>query len=105
MSADTMRGGRARVGVLALVVAMAAAASAAAADRFVPSDPGFVVANVRQAAPDAGLRTLIADWRAAPTDVTRVALATAFLERAHALREPMYVGRAEAVLAAAALLP
>jgi len=84
---------------------MAAAASAAAADRFVPADPGFVVANVRQAVPDAGLRTLIADWRAAPTDASRVALATAFLERAHALREPMYVGRAEAVLAGAALLP
>jgi len=106
MSAETMRGGSARVGiVLALVVAMAAAASAAAANRFVPTDPDFVVANVRQAVPDAGLRGLIADWRENPTDATRVALATAFLQRAHALREPMYVGRAEAVLAGAAMLP
>jgi Flp pilus assembly protein TadD len=85
------------------VLAMAAAASAAAAtDRFVPADPNFVVANVRQATPDPGLRDLIAQWRAAPVDTASVALARAFLDRAHALREPMYMGRAEAVLAAAA---
>ncbi len=103
----TMGGGSARVGiVLALVVVMAAATPVAAADRFVPTDPDFIVANVRQAVPDAGLRTLIADWRANPTDdAARVALATAFLERAHTLREPMYVGRAEAVLAGPAMLP
>ena len=92
-------------GTLVLMCAMAAATNVAAADRFVPADPEFVVANVRQAVPDAGLRGLIADWRANPTDATRVALATAFLERAHTLREPMYMGRAEAVLAQAAMLP
>jgi Flp pilus assembly protein TadD len=87
----------------AFVLAFAAAASqlAAAAERFVPADPAFVVANVRQAAPDAALRKLIARWRAAPADAASVALARALLERAHAQREPMYFGRAEAVLAGA----
>ncbi len=98
-----MIGGPAR---FMFVLALAAAASAAAAtDRFVPTDPNFIVANVRQAAPDPGLRDLIAQWRAAPADTASVALARAFLERAHALREPMYMGRAEAVLAAAAARP
>ena len=101
-----MTGGSARVGIVpALVVAMAVAANAAAADRFVPTNPDFVVASVRQAVPDAGLRGLIADWRRNPTDSSRVALASAFLEHARALREPMYVGRAEAVLADAAKRP
>ena len=98
-----MIGGPAR---FMFVLALAAAASAAAAtDRFVPADPNFIVANVRQAAQDPGLRDLIAQWRAAPVDTASVALARAFLERAHALREPMYMGRAEAVLAAAASRP
>ncbi len=102
-----MMGGLARFRVvLALLMTIAAAAPAAAAtDRFVPADPDFIVANVRQAVPDPGLRDLIAQWRAAPADTASVALATAFLERAHALREPMYMGRAEAVLAAAAARP
>jgi Flp pilus assembly protein TadD len=98
-----MIGGPAR---FMFVLALAAAASAAAAtDRFVPADPDFIVANVRQAAPDPGLRDLVAQWRAAPVDAASVALARAFLDRAHALREPMYMGRAEAVLAAAAARP
>jgi hypothetical protein len=91
--------------VLAQVMAMAVAAQAAAADRFVPADPQFVVAHVRQATPDAQLRALIERWRAAPGDAASVALARAFLDRARALREPMYFGRAEAVLATAARHP
>jgi hypothetical protein len=85
------------------VLAVAVAAHAAtAADRFVPADPHFVVANVRQSTPDTELRGLIERWRAAPGDAASAALARAFLERAHALREPMYFGRAESVLAATA---
>ena len=86
--------------------AIAAAAQAAAADRFVPADPNYVVANVKAALPDAELRDLIARWRQTPADETAgVALAEGFLERAHRLREPMYIGRAEAVLAAAVRRP
>jgi len=99
-----MRGPARRVVVLTLLTAIAAAAAetaVAAADRFVPTDPHFIVANVRQAEPDAALRALIERWRAAPTDeAASVALAEGFLERARRLREPMFVGRAEAVLAA-----
>jgi thioredoxin-like negative regulator of GroEL len=89
------------------VLAWAAAAlpAAAASDRFVPTDPQFVVANVRQAAPDAELRELLERWRAAPADAVGVALARALLARAHSMREPMYFGRAESVLAAAANRP
>jgi Flp pilus assembly protein TadD len=89
------------------VLALAAAAlpAAAATDRFVPADPDFVVANVRQSAPDAELRELIARWRESPVDTASIALAQTFLERAHSRREPMYVGRAESVLAAAAKRP
>lgn len=89
------------------VLAWAAAAlpAAAASDRFVPTDPGFVVANVRQATPDAELRDLIERWRADPADAASAALARAFLERARSLREPMYFGRAESVLGAAARRP
>jgi len=77
-----------------------AAAQAAAADRFVPADPRFIVADVRQAMPDAALRVLIERWRANPADeAASVALAEGFLERARLRREPMFVGRAEAVLA------
>ena len=55
--------------VLALVIGAAAGhCTAAAAVRFVPADPRFVVANVREAVPDAGLRTLIAEWRSAPDE-------------------------------------
>ena len=99
-------GSPARIMVVLVVMVAAAAhaktASAAATSRFVPTDPSFVVANVRQATPDAELRELIARWRAAPDDAASAALGGAFLERAETLREPMYVGRAEAVLAAAA---
>ena len=42
--------------LLALLAVAAATQVAAAADRFVPADPGFVVANVRQAQPDEQLR-------------------------------------------------
>jgi len=99
-----MRGGPARL-LCVLAVAAAALPAAAASDRFVPADPQFVVANVRQATPDAELRGLIERWRAAPVDAASVALGRAFVERAHSLREPMYYGRAESVLAAAAGRP
>ena len=67
--------------------AVAAAAQAAAADRFVPADPRYVVANVKAALPDAELRGLIARWRQNPSDeAAGVALAEGFLERSHHLR-------------------
>jgi thioredoxin-like negative regulator of GroEL len=97
-------GGPARV-MFVLALAAAALPAAAATDRFVPADPDFVVANVRQSAPDAELRELIARWRESPVDTASIALAQTFLERAHSRREPMYVGRAESVLAAAAKRP
>jgi thioredoxin-like negative regulator of GroEL len=84
-----------------LAFAVAASHLAAAAGRFVPADPGFVAANARQAAPDADLRARIARWRAQPDDAASRSLAQALLDRARALREPMYYGRAEAVLAGA----
>jgi len=95
-------GGPAR---LMAVLAFAAAthahgAVAAAADRFVPDAPSFVVANVRQVMPDEKLRGLVGAWRADPSaEGPALALAEALLERARTLREPSYVGRAEAVLA------
>ena len=93
-----MIGGPARwVAVLAFA---AAAQAAAAADRFVPDDPAFVVANIRQLMPDEKLRALAGAWRAEPAaEAPAVALAAELIERARALREPSYVGRAEAVLA------
>ena len=92
--------------IVLFLSAVAAAAQAAAADRFVPSDPKFVVANVKAALPDPQLRELIARWRQNPSEeAASVALAEGFLERAHRLREPMYIGRAEAVLAAAVRRP
>lgn len=99
--------GPARLWVVLLVAAVAGvAAPVTAADRFVPTDPHFVVADVRQAVPDAELRQLIARWRANPADENAsVSLAEGFLERARRLREPMFMGRAEAVLAAAAARP
>jgi len=99
--------GPARLWVVLTVAAVAGvAAPATAADRFVPTDPHFVVADVRQAVPDAELRQLIARWRANPGDeAASVSLAEGFLERARRLREPMFMGRAEAVLAAAVSRP
>jgi len=99
--------GPARLWVVLTVAAVAGvAAPAAAADRFVPTDPHFVVADVRQAVPDGELRQLIARWRANPADeAASVSLAEGFIERARRLREPMFMGRAEAVLAAAAARP
>jgi len=96
-----MRGPARLLALLAVAAATnAQGAVAAASDRFVPDDPGFVVANVRQAQPDDRLRDLIVAWRANPTATAEsVVLATAYVERARALREPMYFGRAEAVLA------
>jgi len=92
--------------LLALLAVAAATQVAAASDRFVPADPDFVVANVRQVVPDEELRELIADWRSAPeSDTTNVALATALVARARALREPGYFGRAEALLAPRAMKP
>ena len=92
---------------LVTLLAFAAAAEVAAAnDRFVPASPDFVVANVRQAVPDRELRALITSWRADPAEesASRM-LAQGFLDRARTLREPMYIGRAEAVLAAALARP
>jgi hypothetical protein len=96
-------GGPARL-LLTLLAAVAATqapgAVAAAADRFVPTDPGFVVADVGRSIPDDTLRGLIAEWRARPeAEAPVLALAAAFIERARAAREPRYFGRAEALLA------
>jgi thioredoxin-like negative regulator of GroEL len=87
------------------MLAFAAAAPAAAAgDRFVPADPSFVVANVSSTLPDETLRPLVTAWQRERDDATAIALANALLGRAHARREPMYIGRAESVLAARARL-
>src|SRR3954469_24404160 len=86
--------------MLALLAIVAAEQSAAATDRYKPADAGFVVAQVSNTMPDAELRGLVATWhddRAA--ELPALALAEAFLARARTLREPMYMGRAEAVLA------
>lgn len=91
--------------ILGLLAFAAAVSSAAASERFVPGDPAFVVANVANTVPDATLRPLVDAWRSDPDDATAVALATALLERAHDRREPMFVGRAEAVLATRASRP
>jgi Flp pilus assembly protein TadD len=87
--------------VLAFAAAMhAQGAAAAAGERFVPNDAAFVVANIRQVMPDETLRVLAGAWRADPSaEGPATALAAALLERARTLREPSYVGRAEAVLA------
>ena len=101
-------GGPARLLALLAVAAAthAQGAVAAASDRFVPADPAFVVASVRQAQPDAKLLPLLEAWRADRASAsTTVALATAFIERARALREPAYFGRAEATLAPLAATP
>ncbi len=90
--------------VMTWAVAGQVAAASATARRFVPADPHFVVANVRKDVPDAELAALISTWRADPTaDAASVALGAAFLDRARRLRQPMYMGRAEAVLGAAAV--
>jgi hypothetical protein len=95
---------RRRTQVLAMLAVAAAmvppGAVAAASDRFVPGDPGFVVADVRQVQPDGTLRQLLAEWRAMPDpEAPAVALAAAFIERARQHREPRFFGRAEALLA------
>ena len=92
--------------LLVLLAVAAATHVAAAAERFVPADPRFVVANVRQAQPDQELLPMLEAWRADRTSpATTAALAEAFIDRARALREPMYFGRAEAVLAPLASMP
>jgi thioredoxin-like negative regulator of GroEL len=101
-----MRGSARLVVVLMVAVAHAGTALAAATARFIPADPRFVVADVRNAVPDAELAGLISRWRADPAaDTASIALGEAFLERARKLRQPLYVGRAEAVLEAAAARP
>lgn len=99
--------GKAGIGsILALLVAVVATHVAAAADRFVPDDPSFVVANIAQSMPDDALRTLLEQWRAAPdAEEPAVALARAFIDRARERREPRYFGRAEALLQARAGKP
>ncbi|HEV7605758.1 MAG TPA: hypothetical protein VGO61_00330 [Steroidobacteraceae bacterium] len=90
--------------LLALLAVAAATQVAAASDRFVPADPDFVIANVRQAMPDEQLRGLLAAWHSNPeAEAESVALGAAFIERARAQREPRYFGRAEAVLAPRAM--
>ncbi|HTU67856.1 MAG TPA: hypothetical protein VMF52_18040 [Steroidobacteraceae bacterium] len=84
---------------LALLGLAAAQIAAAAPVRFVPAEAGYVVADVSRAAPDPGLRELLLAARDRPSAITRVALADAYLERARARREPMFVGRAESLLA------
>jgi hypothetical protein len=92
------------------VLAVAAAthspcAVAAAANRYVPRDAGFVVANVRQTLPTESLRQLLEEWRARPdSDATVSALAAAYIEHARDAREPRFFGRAEALLAPRAAL-
>jgi hypothetical protein len=88
-----------------MLAVAAATPVAAAADRFVPADPGFVVASIRQTQPDAELLPLLEAWRAERSESATAALATAFIERARARREPSYFGRAEAVLAPLANKP
>jgi len=80
-------------------------AVAAAADRFVPTDPGFVVASIRQTQPDAELLPVIEAWRAERSASATAALSAAYIERARSRREPAYFGRAEAVLAPLATKP
>jgi len=92
-------------GLLALLAVAAATRVAAASDRFVPPDPGFVVASIRQTQPDEELRPLLDAWRADRSAATTAALANAFIARARARREPTYFGRAEAVLAPLAARP
>jgi len=85
-----------------LVVMLAVAAAtpvAAAADRFVPASPDFVVAHVGQPMRDEKLQSLISAWRTDRGLTSGVALAETLVERARDLREPGYFGRAEAVLA------
>src|SRR6478609_1193785 len=84
----------------AMLAVAAATPVAAAADRFVPADPGFVVASIRQTQPDAELLPLLDAWRAERSASTTAELAAAFIDRARSRREPTYFGRAEAVLTA-----
>jgi tetratricopeptide (TPR) repeat protein len=84
---------------LALLAAAAATRVAAAADRFVPGDPSFIVVEVGAQAPDESLRQRLALWRERPDEASAVALADLYLERARQAREPRLFGRAEALLA------
>src|SRR5690349_7419709 len=86
--------------MLAVAAAICArGAVAAAADRFTPADPGFIVASIRQTQPDAELLPLIDAWRRERSASTTAQLAAALIDRARSRREPTYFGRAEAVLA------
>ncbi len=97
---------RGPVRLLTLLAVAAATQVAAASDRFVPTDPDFVVASLRRALPDEELRGLLAGWRSsAESEPATVALATAYIARARTQREPGYFGRAEALLAPRAARP
>lgn len=101
-------GGPARLWAMLAVAAAthAQGAVAAVSDRFVPADPNFVVASVRQAQPDEKLMPLLEAWRADRSATSSsAALAEAYIERARSLREPAYFGRAEAVLTPLASKP
>lgn len=91
--------------LMAVLAVAAATGVAAATTRFVPQDPDFVVANVRQSQPDERLHELLLAWRASPGSGESIALATAYIDRARSLREPAFFGRAEAVLAPLAQKP
>ena len=85
--------------VLAVAAAMQPErALAAAADRFVPATPGYVVADLRASQPDEPLRRLHARWRGHPDESAALALASALVERARSARAPGLFGRAESVL-------
>ena len=85
---------------LVVLLAFAAAAQVAAAtERFVPANPQFVVGDVRRSVPDDELRLRVEAWRRDPAGDAATTLAHVYLERARNLREPAFVGRAEAVLA------
>lgn len=81
-----------------LAFAAAAHGAAAATDRFVPADPDFVITKLERGVDDR-LRAQVIAWRADPAGDSATTLAATYLERAHAMREPSYVGRAESVLA------
>jgi tetratricopeptide (TPR) repeat protein len=86
------------VGVL-LAVAVATKV-AAASERFIPARPDFVVAKVRRAIPDEALAKLLERQHAEPSsEAAALQLASAFIDRARRLREPRFMGRAEALLA------
>lgn len=92
--------------LLTVIAAIQSSWVAAAAARFVPTDPHFVVANVSQTVPDETLRQLMERWRADPeSEAATLALASGYMEHARRVREPRFFGRAEALLAPLAKLP